>query len=142
MLVLFFLVHFYPKTLRTIKKWGNFYNFFVFNIFFCRFWLIFYALDPDPWICMFLRFQIQEGKILRIQWIRILSTLLQIFKFLWWKTNCLKIKSLIFQSLCSGIYFIAPPPCIIVYLYIVMVANSIVLTVAVTLQGNNKWKPP
>ena len=42
--------------------------------FFFSFWLIFYPLDPDPWIRIFLRIQIQEGKILRIQRIRILST--------------------------------------------------------------------
>ena len=42
----------------------------------CSFWLIFYPLDPDPWICIFLRIWIliQEAKILRIQRIRILST--------------------------------------------------------------------
>ena len=40
--------------------------------YFCSFWLIFYSLDPDPWICIFLRTRIQEAKILRIQ--RILST--------------------------------------------------------------------
>ena len=41
-----------------------------------RLWLIFCPLDPDPWICIFLRIQIriQEAKILRIQRIRILST--------------------------------------------------------------------
>ena len=39
----------------------------------CSFWLIFYPLDPDPWVCIFLRIRIQEAKILRIQRIRILS---------------------------------------------------------------------
>ena len=40
------------------------------------FWLIFWPLDPDPWIRIFLRIQIliQEAKILGIQRIRILST--------------------------------------------------------------------
>ena len=44
--------------------------------FFCSFWLIFFLLDQDPWIRIFLRIQIriQEAKILRIQRIRILST--------------------------------------------------------------------
>ena len=42
--------------------------------FFFSFWLIFYPLDPDPWIRIFLRIRIQEAKILRIQRIRILST--------------------------------------------------------------------
>ena len=41
---------------------------------FCSFWLIFYPLDPDPWIHIFLSIRIQEAKILRIQRIRILST--------------------------------------------------------------------
>ena len=41
---------------------------------FCSFWLIFYPLDPDPWIRIFLRIRIQEAKVLRIQRIRILST--------------------------------------------------------------------
>ena len=36
------------------------------KVFFCSFWLIFYPLDPDPWICIFLRIRIQEAKILRI----------------------------------------------------------------------------
>ena len=36
--------------------------------------MIFYPLDPDPWIRIFLRIRIQKGKILRIQRIRILST--------------------------------------------------------------------
>ena len=44
------------------------------KVFFCSFWLIFYALDPDPWIRIFLLIRIQEAKILRIQRIRILST--------------------------------------------------------------------
>ena len=142
MLVLFFFVHFYPRTLWTIKKWGNFYNFFVFKIFFCRFWLIFYPLDPDSWICMFLLFQIQETKILWIQWIRILSTPKYWFPNFSdeeptvWKSN------LWYFNLCAVVYISLPPPCIIVYLYIVMVANSIVLTVAVMLQGNNIRKPP
>ena len=34
---------------------------------FCSFWLIFYILELDPWICIFLRIRIQEAKILRIQ---------------------------------------------------------------------------
>ena len=34
-------------------------------------------LDPDPWIRIFLRIRIQELKILRIQRIRILSTVLK-----------------------------------------------------------------
>ena len=38
---------------------------------FCSFWLIFYPLEPDPWIRIFLRIRIQEAKILRIQRIRI-----------------------------------------------------------------------
>jgi len=42
--------------------------------FFCSFWLIFYPLDPDPWIRIFLRIRIQEAKMLRIQRIRILGT--------------------------------------------------------------------
>ena len=42
--------------------------------FFCNFWLIFYPLDPDHWIRIFLRIWIKEAKIFRIQWIRILST--------------------------------------------------------------------
>ena len=38
------------------------------KIFSFSFWLIFSCpLDPDPWICMFLRIRIQEAKILRIQ---------------------------------------------------------------------------
>ena len=41
---------------------------------FCGFWLIFYPLDLDPWIRIFLRIRIQEAKILRIQRIRVLST--------------------------------------------------------------------
>ena len=44
------------------------------KFFFCSFWLIFYALDPDPWIRIFLLIRIQEAKILRIQRIQILST--------------------------------------------------------------------
>ena len=36
-----------------------------------KFLLIFYILDPDQWIRIFLRIRIQEAKILRI---RILST--------------------------------------------------------------------
>jgi len=35
---------------------------------------MFYPLDPDPWIHIFLSIRIQEAKILRIQRIRILST--------------------------------------------------------------------
>ena len=31
-------------------------------------------MDPDPWICIFLRIRIQEANILRIQRIHILST--------------------------------------------------------------------
>ena len=42
--------------------------------FFCSFWLIFSPLDPDRWIRKFLQIRIQEAKILRICWIRILST--------------------------------------------------------------------
>jgi len=39
--------------------------------FFFSFWLIFCPLYPDPLFCLFLRFWIQEAKILRV---RILST--------------------------------------------------------------------
>ena len=44
------------------------------KVFFAVFgwYLLFCPLDPDPWICIFLRIRIQEAKILRIQ--RILST--------------------------------------------------------------------
>ena len=41
------------------------------NVFFCSFWLIFYPLDPDPLIRIFLRIRIQKAKILRIQRIQI-----------------------------------------------------------------------
>ena len=41
-----------------------------------KFLLIFYILDPDQGIRIFLRIRIQEAKILRIQRIRILSTAL------------------------------------------------------------------
>ena len=44
--------------------------------FLCSFWLIFYPLDP--WIRIFLRIRIQETKILRIQRIRILSTVCKV----------------------------------------------------------------
>ena len=46
------------------------------NFFCCSIWLIFYPLDPDPWIRKFLRIRIQEAKLLLIQriQIRILST--------------------------------------------------------------------
>ena len=44
------------------------------KFFFLSFWLIFYPLDPDPWIRIFLRIRIQEAKILWIQRIRFLST--------------------------------------------------------------------
>ena len=37
-----------------------------YNLSFLSFWLIFYPLDPDPWIRIFLRIRIQEAKILRI----------------------------------------------------------------------------
>ena len=39
-------------------------------------WLMFCLLGPDPWIRLFLRIRIriQEAKILRIKWIRILRT--------------------------------------------------------------------
>ena len=40
--------------------------------FFLSFWLIFFPLDPDPWIRIFLQILIQEAKILGTQ--RILST--------------------------------------------------------------------
>ena len=40
----------------------------------CNFWLIFWPLDPDSWIRIILRNRIQNAKILRIQGIRILST--------------------------------------------------------------------
>ena len=53
----FFSAYFYPKTLWTIQKWGNFYipSFFKSldlgirskKVFFSSFWLIFYPLDPD-----------------------------------------------------------------------------------------------
>ena len=43
------------------------------KFFFYSFWLLFYPLDPDPWIRIFL-IRIQEAKILQIQRIRILST--------------------------------------------------------------------
>ena len=80
--VLFFSTCFYAKTWWTIQKSGNFYLCY-FNssdldfwskIFFCSFWFIFYPLDPDPWIYIFLRIRIQEANIWRIQRIRILST--------------------------------------------------------------------
>jgi len=58
----FLLSHFFQKGFRSKKS------------FFCSFWLIFYPLDPDSRIRIFLRIRIQEGKILRIQRIRILST--------------------------------------------------------------------
>ena len=35
--------------------------------FFFSVWLIFYPLDPDPWIRIFLRIRIQKAKILRIR---------------------------------------------------------------------------
>ena len=79
----FFFVYFYPNTWWTIQTWGYFYNLFskvqsrfivIKKFFFCSFWLIFYLLEQDPWISIFLRIRIQEAKILRIQWIRILST--------------------------------------------------------------------
>ena len=78
----YFFAYFYPKTLWTIQKWGNFYlSFFKSSdfgskskkVFFCSFWLIFYPLNPDPWICIFLRIRIKESKILRIHRIRIIS---------------------------------------------------------------------
>ena len=80
--VYFFFAYFYPKTWWTIQKCGNFYYLFFSKVqiwvlgvtFFCSFWLLFYPLDPDPWIRIFLRIRIQEAKILRIQRIRILST--------------------------------------------------------------------
>ena len=43
------------------------------KFFFYSFWSLFYPLDPDPWIRIFL-IRIQEAKILQIQRIRILST--------------------------------------------------------------------
>ena len=49
--------------------------------FFLQFWLIFYPLDPG--IRIFLRIRIQEAKILRIQRIRILST---VYKYVF--VNC------------------------------------------------------
>ena len=75
-----FFADFYSKTWWTIQKWGNIYNIFFFEV---QSWvlgvkkfflLIFYPLDPDPWIRIFLRIRIQEAKILLIQRIRILST--------------------------------------------------------------------
>ena len=42
--------------------------------FFLQFFVAFFPLDSDPWIRIFLRIRIQEAKILRIHWIRILST--------------------------------------------------------------------
>ena len=77
----YFFAYFYAETWWTIQKVGNFYNLTYsvqiwvlrLNQFFLQFWLIFYPLDPDPWIRIFLWIQIciQEAKILWIQWIRI-----------------------------------------------------------------------
>ena len=60
------------------KKNNFFYNLFFRNQknFFLPFLLIFLALDPHPWIRIFLQIEdpIQEDKMLRIHWIQILST--------------------------------------------------------------------
>ena len=37
------------------------------QFFFRSFWLIFYPLNPDPWIHIFLLIRVQEAKILRIR---------------------------------------------------------------------------
>jgi len=91
-----FFAYFYSKTWWTIQKWGNFYNLSFFSkvqnwvlgvkklfVFFSIFWSIFYPLDLDPWIRIFLRIRIQEAKILRIQRIRILSSAIVIL--LWFR---------------------------------------------------------
>ena len=71
--MLHFFCLFYPKTWWTIHKWGNFYNLFfkrldlgfrIKTVYFLSFCLKFYPLDPDPSVRI----------LLRIQWIRILST--------------------------------------------------------------------
>ena len=74
-----FFAYFYPKTWWTIQKWRNFYNLSFFTSSDLGFrskavlWLIFYPLDPNPWISILLRIRIQKAKIFRI---RILSTAL------------------------------------------------------------------
>ena len=70
----FLLSHFFQKGFRSKKS------------FFCSFWLIFYPLDPDSRIRIFLRslVRIQEAKILRIQRIRILSTSLKLWSLWHW----------------------------------------------------------
>ena len=35
---------------------------FLKKFFFCSFWLIFYPLDPDPWICIFLQIRDPESQ--------------------------------------------------------------------------------
>ena len=69
---------FYPKTWWTIQKWGNYYNIF-FSI--VQIWVLglksFFSVFDwyfTPWI------RIQEAKVLRIQRIRILSTVTKIGK--------------------------------------------------------------
>ena len=44
------------------------------HVFYAWFRLIFFPLEPDPWIRLSLRIRIQEAEMLVIQWIRILST--------------------------------------------------------------------
>ena len=51
-----------------------FLQYLFFQKFRVGFFLQFNPLDPAPWIRIFLRIRIQEAKILRIQQIRILST--------------------------------------------------------------------
>jgi len=67
--------YFYPKTWWTIQKRSYNLSFLKSSdwgfrskkgCFFCSFWLIFYPLDADPWIRIFLRIRIQEAKIFRI----------------------------------------------------------------------------
>ena len=76
----FFFTYFHSKTWWPIQKSGislfsivQIWGLRVKKVFLCSFWLILCPLDPDTWICIFLRILIwiQEAKILRIQRIRI-----------------------------------------------------------------------
>jgi len=69
---------FLSQNLINNSEMRNFYNLSFFKsselgfrskkVFFCSFWVIFYPLDPHPWIRIFfwIRIRIQEAKILRI----------------------------------------------------------------------------
>ena len=55
--------------------------------FFCSFWLIFYPLDPDPWIRIFLQIRIQEAKACGSNGSGSLALLLIRLRFQWYRCH-------------------------------------------------------